>query len=260
MSCTESVPQREGTIIHPTFGLVYLLVRAIILSIHITIDSRSNHAMIKSSIEVHLVVCIASLHFHTLQLLVPISLSRSQILVKVIMRSFRIQILHGTFYTYTRKSCNHCNLFPIFGIEHKTSDMRSTYLFAFQLNIGIVHFHILEWFRETSGKIDLLTSSPTFRETITTDIARVHYFNLRIHGKVPVHGLLQVQNHHGFCFREGIALHTTTRSSSQFHIDIVILQFHSIVTSRSFFILMRELGMDTQFPCHFLIRQSDRHK
>ena len=261
MSSTESIPQRESTVVHPTVGLVYLIVRTIILTIHVAIDSWSNHAMIQSCIKVHLVVCIAPLHCNALQMLVPVSLRSCQVPVEIIMRSFRIQVLHSTFYTNTRESCHDSYLVAFFCIEHETSNLRCTYLFALQLNFSLIKFNRLERTREASWKIYLLSTRPTFRESITADIARVHHFNLRIHSEIPVHSLLQVQDYHRFRLWECIALHTTTRSSSQFYIDVIVLQLHTVITGRSFFIVVRELGVNTQTSfSSFVVRKSNRHE
>ena len=178
MSCTECIPQRESAVVCPSVSLMYLLVRAIILAIHIAIDGRSNHAMIKGCIEIHTVIVRTTLNFDTLQLLVPVSLGLSQILVEIIMRSFCIQVLHSTFHADTRESGYNRNLFAFCRIEHETGDIRCTHLFTFQLDFGIIQLHALERTRETSGKINLLSTCPTFRETITTDVARIHHFDM----------------------------------------------------------------------------------
>ena len=261
MSSTESIPQRESTVVHPTVGLMYLLVRTIILTIHVAIDSRSNHAMIQSCIEVHLVVGIATLHGDALQMLVPVSLRCCQVLVEVVMRSFCIQVLHGTFYAHTRESCHDSHLVAFFSIEHEAGNLRCTYLFALQFDFGLIEFHRLERTREAGCKVYLRTACPTFRESVTADIARVYHFDLRIHSEVPVHGLLQVQDYHRFRLRESIALHTATRSSSQFYIDVIVLQLHTVITGRSFFIVVRELGVNTQTSfSSFVVRKSNRHE
>ena len=261
MSSAESIPQRESTVVHPTVGLMYLLVRTIILTIHVAIDSRSNHAMIQSCIEVHLVVCIATLHSNALQMLVPVSLRSCQVLVEVIMRSFCIQVLHSTFYANTRKCSHDSHLVAFFCIEHETGNLRCTYLFALQLDFSLIEFHRLERTREAGCEVYLLSACPTFRESVTADIARVYHFDLRIHSEVPVHGLLQVQDYHRFRLRESITLYTATRSSCQFYIDVIVLQLHTVITGRSFFIVVRELGIDTQTTFgSFVVRESNRHE
>ena len=261
MSRTECIPQREGAIICPAVGLMYLLVRSIVFAIHIAIDCRSNHAMIQSCIEIHTVVGIATHHFDGRQLLVPCILRLSQIFVEVIMRSFSSQVILCTFHAYTRNSgCNH-HLVALFCIKVETSDVWCTNLFTSQLDISIGNFHLLERTGETSGKVYLLPTCPTFREAITTDIARVDNLNLRIHREIPVHGLFQIQDNHTFCFREGISLHTASRSSCQFYIDVIVLQLYTVIASRSFFVIMRKQRVNAQSALWvFLVRQSYRHK
>ena len=83
---------------------------------------------------------------------------------------------------------------------------------------------------------------------------------MRIHREVPVHCFLQVQNHHRLCFRERISLNAASGCCCQLHINVIVPQFHPIITCIRFFFTMRELGVNAQFSLRFLIRQSNRHK
>ena len=196
MSRTECIPQRECAVVYPTVCLMYLLVRTIILAVHIAIDCRSNHGVIQSCIEIHSIVGISTNHLNGIQLVVPIGFSLSQILVEIIVRSFSLQVFYRSFYADTRQGrCNH-QLIALFGIKHETGNIRSTHFFTLQLDFSVIYYQILKRSGESGCEIHFLTSCPTFRETITTNVTRIHHFNPRIHGKVPIHRLLQVQDNH----------------------------------------------------------------
>ena len=171
MSRAECIPQRESAVIYPSIRLMHLLVRAIILSVYIAIDGRSNHGVIQSSIEVHTVVRISTNYLNVIQLVVPIGLRLNQILVEIIMRSLSVQVFNRTFHTHTRQGCCNHQLIAFLCIKHETGHFRCTHFFTLQLDFIVCDFHMLERTRETSRKIDLLTSCPSFRETVSTDVA-----------------------------------------------------------------------------------------
>ena len=144
MRCTESVPQREGTVIHPTVSLMHLFVGAIILAVHIAINGRRQHTVIQGCIEIHPVVGFTTRHLNPLQAVVPFLLGFRQISIKVVVRRFHFQILHGPFHTDTRQGSNHRHLFSLFGIEKETGNLRRTHLFTFQHNLSLFHVMRLE--------------------------------------------------------------------------------------------------------------------
>ena len=70
----------------------------------------------------------------------------------------------------------------------------------------------------------MLVTCPSVGKAITLYRDRVHYFNLGIIGKVPVHGFFQIEEDSGFGFGKGIALNTATFGSSKLYMDVIVFQ------------------------------------
>ena len=70
----------------------------------------------------------------------------------------------------------------------------------------------------------MLVTCPSVGKTITLYRDRVHYFNLGIIGKVPVHRFFQIEEDSGSGFGKGIALNTATFGSSKLYMDVIVFQ------------------------------------
>ena len=90
MSRTVSIPQREGRIVIPTVRFMDLVIGTIIRAIDITEDSRGDHRMIDSCIELNQVVGIISIYFDLRQFFVPAGNRLFMILIKIIQGNFRL--------------------------------------------------------------------------------------------------------------------------------------------------------------------------
>ena len=77
--------------------------------------------------------------------------------------------------------------------------------------------------------------------------------------EIPVHRLLQIQEYGRLRFWESVTLNATTLRGSQLHIYIIIFQQYTVISCRSLFIRMPELGMNAQRRFSFTIRKGDRH-
>ena len=103
-----------------------LLVRAVIGTVHITINSRSNHGMIQGSVKLHQVIGIRTLHLYFRKLLVPCLGSLHLIIIEIIFRSLRTQILTCSFHTDTGYTCRHQNFLIFLRIEIETGNISRT--------------------------------------------------------------------------------------------------------------------------------------
>ena len=162
MGCPVSIPQREGPIIIPTVSLMYLIVRTIIRTVHVTENSRSDHRMIHGGIELNQVIRIIAVHFNLRQFFVPASDSLRMITVEIVDRHFCLKVLCRTFHAHTRNSRIHQNLFVLFRIEIETGYIGCTdTAFILRHNRRCIHMVSNKRFGETGLEIDMLVGRPS---------------------------------------------------------------------------------------------------
>ena len=83
--------------------------------------------MIKGCIKLNFLINVIALDFYFGNLLVPVFTGNSQILVKIVCRSFSSKIACCAFHAYPRNSGGDKNLFPCTCVEIKTGNSRATY-------------------------------------------------------------------------------------------------------------------------------------
>ena len=102
-----SIPQRESGIVRPSVRFMDLLIRAVIGTIHITVNCRSDHGMVQSSIELHQIISIRAFHLYFRKLLVPCFGSLRLIIIEIVFRNLRTQVLACSFHTDTGYTCRY---------------------------------------------------------------------------------------------------------------------------------------------------------
>ena len=192
MGCTIGIPQGESAVVHPAVCLVHFLIRAVVSAVHIIVDSRGNHRMIESGVEVYFVVFVIAFHFDFTKLAVPIRFCFSQVFVEVVFGDFRLQVFGCTVHACAGNGSIDENLLTFFGIEVEAGDDGCTDTFVVFDNSRSVQFHFLERSGETGAEIDVLVACPTIGEAVALNGNRVYLFDIRIISEVPVHGLFQI--------------------------------------------------------------------
>ena len=103
-----------------------LLIRAVIRTIHVAIDRRGDHGMIQGRIEFHHIVCIPALHLNLGKLSVPIRASLRLIVIEIILRGFRTQILSRSLHADARDSGRDKDFLILLRIEIETGHIGRT--------------------------------------------------------------------------------------------------------------------------------------
>ena len=240
--------------------MMHLFVWAIIRAVYITIYSRSQHTVIQSRVENSLFILVGSIYLYLGKFLAPHIFSLFQICIEVIVECFSLQVLSSTFHAYSRDSSCQCDLLIFFSCVIEAGDNSSSDALAVFLDSRRVNCHCIERTWETGTEINLLSACPTVWIAISPDSNRVDRFDMRILCRIPVHSLWQVQEDDCFSFRECITLYTATLCSSQFHIDIIIVQLYLIISGISTFVGMWKFRMNTQRSFSFFIRKRNRHE
>ena len=262
MSRTIGIPQREGRIIHPAVGLMYLFIRAIITAIHIAVNSRSQHAMVQSCIEIGEIVNITSFNFNLTKLPVPAICRFPVITIEILVGSFGKQILFCAFHAYTRYCRTYQYLIVLLCCKIKSTHIGSSHPFLIGRinNRCSIEFVSFKRFRKFGNKINALSTCPTLRITIAADGHRIDHLYLRVGCKIPVHGFGQIQINRSIGLWKRILLNSATFCGSQFYINIIIFQQNPVISRRSSFVVMRKQGVNSQRSRSLFNRVRYRHK
>ena len=78
------------------------------------------------------------------------------------------------------------------GIEIEAGDNSGADTFIVFGDGSCVQFYFLKRLGESGAEIDVLIACPAIGETVTLNGNGVYDFDMRIVGKIPVHGFLQI--------------------------------------------------------------------
>ena len=138
-----------------------LLIRAVIRTIHVAIDRRGDHGMIQGRIEFHHIVCIPALHLNLGKLSVPIRASLRLIVIEIILRGFRTQILSRSLHADARDSGRDKDFLILLRIEIETGHIgRTDPTFFLGHDRSRIHMTSHERLRETGLEINMLQGRP----------------------------------------------------------------------------------------------------
>ena len=188
--------------------------------------------MVECRIELDLLITVFTTHFYPAQLTVPSLARRSQALVEIILRHFRLQIAHCPIHADAGQGRADHQLLARFRLKIKAGNDGRTCPLTPGQDSRRVQAH-RQRTRETGTEKYPLLPCPAVGEAIPADGDRIHLLDVRIHRSVPVQRLPQVQEHRRIPFGERIALHAATRRSCQLHLDIIVRQAHLIISCRS---------------------------
>ena len=148
--------------------------------------------MIESGVEVHFIVLIITFYFNLSELAIPVCFCFRQVFVEVIFGDFSLQVFGCSFHTDTGNGSVYQYLFILLGIEIEAGDNSGTETFVVFDDGSCVQFHFLKRPGESGAEIDVLIACPAVGETVTLNGDGVYDFDMRIVGKIPVHGFLQI--------------------------------------------------------------------
>ena len=148
--------------------------------------------MIESGVEVHFIILVIPFYFNLSELPVPVCFRFGEVFVEVVFGNFGLQVFGCAFHACAGNSCVHENLFAFLGVEVEAGDDGCADTFVIFDDGSCVQFHFLKRLGESGAEIDVLIACPAIGETVTLNGNGVYDFDMRIVGKIPVHGFLQI--------------------------------------------------------------------
>ena len=157
---------------------MHFLVGAVISSVYVAVNGRSNHGMIESGIEVDFVVLVVAFYFNLSELPVPVCFRFGEVFVEIVFGHFSLQVLGCAFHACAGNSCVYEYLLPFLGVEVEAGDDGFADAFVFLDDGCCVQLHFLKRTGEAGAEVDVLVACPPVGEAVALDGDGVYHFDM----------------------------------------------------------------------------------